>query len=65
MATGFSKATRLDDEVEAATVDLVTASAQMQAEIEEARTSLDFAKRELDPNPDTGRKGCLISMCTY
>jgi len=39
---------RLDDEIEAATVDLATASAQMQAEIEEAQTSVDFAERELE-----------------
>ena len=39
---------RLDDEVEAATVDLAEARAQMQAEIEEAQASLELAERELE-----------------
>ncbi|MEM7251779.1 MAG: efflux RND transporter periplasmic adaptor subunit [Pseudomonadota bacterium] len=37
---------RLDDDIEAATVELATAQAQVQAEIDEAKTSLDFAVRE-------------------
>ena len=39
---------RLDDEVEAATVDLAVARTQMQAEIEEAQASAEFAERELE-----------------